>query len=151
MTTGGTNESWEMGKSGVSILPYLKIPGVVRGSRKELGTETLAIDGTQNPSVESYPSVHPTRQRRYISCSSGGGRGPGGGSGMRAVGEGNERYQSMLISSQPIAIVAAIKHRGDSDARFQATNARETRARETKASAMACCIPVSAASSKRSE
>jgi hypothetical protein len=49
---------------------------------------------------------------------------------VRAVRAANERYQSMLISSQQIAIVAAIKHRRD--ARFQSTNAHETRARETK-------------------
>jgi hypothetical protein len=147
MTTAGTNESCGMGKGGVSILRYLKIPGVVCGSRNELRTETLAIDGTQNPSVETYPSVHPTRRRRYLSCSSGGGG--GGGSRVRAVRAGNERYQPMLISSQQIAIVAAIKHRRD--ARFQSAKAHETRARETKDKCDGMLHTRPAASSKRSE
>jgi hypothetical protein len=54
----------------------------------------------------------------------------GWGSRVGAARAGEERYQSMLISSQQNAIVAAIKHQRD--AIFQATNAHETRARETK-------------------
>jgi hypothetical protein len=94
-----------------------------------LSTGTLAIDATQNGAVETYPSVHPTRRRRSLSCSSGGAA--DGCSRVRgAARTGNERYQSILISSQQNAIIAAIKHQRD--ARFQATNTHETRTRETK-------------------
>jgi hypothetical protein len=111
----------------VGSVSYLKRPGVVCGRRNESRTGTLAIGGTQNPQWRrTLWCIRNVDVGTLVAVVGG----SGGGSRVRAAGAGNERYQSMLISSQQIASVAAIKHR--KDARFQATNAHETRARETK-------------------
>jgi hypothetical protein len=61
----------------------------------------------------------------------------------KGVHTADERYPSQ----QQMATVAAIKHRRR--ARSRATNVRESRTRETKPSEMACCLPLTAASSGR--
>jgi hypothetical protein len=75
------------------------------------------------------------------------GGGAGGGSRVQAARAGNERYQSMLISSQQIAIVASIKHQGGEDFRQQMT-IRPARGKQ-KSSVLACCIPISRAANRR--
>jgi hypothetical protein len=71
-TTGGMNESWAMGKIGVSV--SRQNSGRCLWEQKCIKNRNVSNQWYTEPTVETYPSVHPKRRRRYVSCSSRGER-----------------------------------------------------------------------------